>query len=92
MPCDKEKNFCVEADWIQSTDRAMLQAVILQPLTSDTGIRSEFNPWKFCGEQIRNGTGHSHVLLFTLLLHFTSVPYLFIHPLSALRGPLMVAQ
>jgi hypothetical protein len=50
----------------------MLQVVILRTLTSEARIPSEFIPWKFCGEQIRNGTSFSRVLLFTLLLHFTS--------------------
>jgi len=36
--------------------RAMPQVVILRPLFSEARIRSEFSPWKFCGEQSRKGT------------------------------------
>ena len=56
LPCDKENNFYVETNWIESTDRAMPQVVILRPLSSEARIRSEFSPWKFCGEQSRKGT------------------------------------
>jgi len=52
LPYDKEKYIYVETDWIQSTDRALLQAVILRTLTSEARFRSEFSPWKFFGEQI----------------------------------------
>ena len=87
LPCDQENNFYVETDWTDSTDRAMPQAIIFRPLTSEARIHSELSPRKFCGEQSRKGTGFSHVILFTLLLHFTSAPYFFIHPLSALYHP-----
>lgn len=76
LPCDKEKYFYVETDWVPCFRRLFSELWLRRP-----GFVPSLCHGNFVVNKFRNGTGFSHVLLFTLLLQFLPVLhiYLFIH-------------